>query len=62
MAAKKSSKEKDLEVVQEKLKDINDQTELEDDDYIVRPPDGGYGWVVAVAAMVCRNFPMISVQ
>lgn len=56
MAAKKSAKKKELDEVQEKLKDIDEQTKPEDADYVVIPPDGGFGWVVAIAAMVCIEF------
>lgn len=55
MAAKKSSKKKELEGVQAKLKDIEDEPIETEGDYVALPPDGGYGWVVAIAAMVCVN-------
>ena len=55
MAAKKSSKKKELEGVQAKLKEIDDQPTKAEADYVAIPPDGGYGWVVAIAAMVCLN-------
>jgi hypothetical protein len=50
MAAKKILKKKHLEEEEQvKLKELDDQGEYE---YITTPPDGGFGWVIAFAAMV----------
>ncbi|UJR33469.1 hypothetical protein I4U23_020914 [Adineta vaga] len=53
MAAKQILKKKHLEEEEElaKLKKLDDQTEYE---YVTIPPDGGFGWVVAFAAMLCN--------
>jgi hypothetical protein len=52
MAAKQVLKKKQLEEEQVKLKKFDDYTNHEGYEYVTIPPDGGYGWVVAFAAMV----------
>jgi hypothetical protein len=52
MAAKQVLKKKQLEEEQLKLKNIDDQIEQEEYEYVTIPPDGGFGWVVVFAAMV----------
>jgi hypothetical protein len=56
MAAKQISKKKQLEEEQVKLKQIEDNTNPGEYEYIAIPPDGGFGWVVAFAAMVLSFF------
>lgn len=51
MASKNSSKTKKSQEDQLKLKKIDDELE-EGYEYVTVPPDGGFGWVVALAAMV----------
>lgn len=55
MAAKQVSKKKQLEEEQMRLKKIDDSTDQPEYEYVVVPPDGGFGWVVAIAAMVCLD-------
>jgi hypothetical protein len=45
-------KKKQLEDEQAKLKHIDDYPNEEEYEYVTIPPDGGFGWVVAIAAMV----------
>ena len=52
MAAKQVSKKKQLEEEQAKLKKIDDPLDEQEFEYVTIPPDGGFGWVVALAAMV----------
>jgi hypothetical protein len=53
MAAKQILKKKHLdEEEQVKLKELDDQTNQAEYEYVTIPPDGGYGWVIAIAAMV----------
>ena len=52
MAAKQISKKKQLEEEQLKLKQLEDQNLDEEYEYVAVPPDGGFGWVIALAAMV----------
>jgi hypothetical protein len=52
MAAKQVLKKKQLEEEQAKLKHIDDHPIEEEYEYITEPPDGGFGWVIAFAAMV----------
>lgn len=48
MASKtKQSKEENV-----KLKDIDKDIAEEGYEYVTIPPDGGFGWVIALAAMV----------
>jgi len=54
MAAKQVLKKKQLEEEQVKLKQFKDQTNQEEYEYIAIPPDGGFGWVIVVAAMLCN--------
>ncbi|CAF0906305.1 unnamed protein product [Adineta steineri] len=54
MAAKQISKKKHLEEEQVKLKSIDKQPIDEEYEYVTIPPDGGFGWVVAIAAMLCN--------
>jgi len=56
MAAKQVFKKKQLEEEQVKLKQIEDNTNQGEYEYIAIPPDGGFGWVVAFAAMVFSFF------
>jgi hypothetical protein len=56
MAAKQISKKKQREEEQLKLKKIDDQNDNELYEYVTTPPDGGFGWVVAFAAMVFVSF------
>jgi hypothetical protein len=56
MAAKKVSKKKELEEEQVKLKKIEDLADQEEFEYVAIPPDGGFGWVIAFAAMVFSVF------
>jgi len=59
MAAKQVFKKKQLEEEQVKLKQIEDNTNQGEYEYIAIPPDGGFGWVVAFAAMVFSFFFII---
>ncbi len=59
MAAKQVFKKKQLEEEQVKLKQIEDNTNQGEYEYIAIPPDGGFGWVVAFAAMVVSFFFII---
>lgn len=52
MAAKKASKQKQLEQEQMKLGKFDENGDKEEFEYTVIPPDGGFGWVIAFAAMV----------
>ncbi len=53
MAAKKILKKKHLEEEEQvKLKELDDQTNQGEYEYVTTPPDGGFGWVIAFAAMV----------
>jgi hypothetical protein len=55
MAAKKILKKKQLEEEEEqqvKLKQLEDQTDQGEYEYVTTPPDGGFGWIIAFAAMV----------
>ena len=61
MAAKQTSRTKQLQPEQVKLKQIDGQDDEEGFEYVVVPPDGGFGWVIAFAAMV-GGFFLISSQ
>ena len=53
MAEKQILKKKHLdEEEQVKLKGLDDQIQNAEYEYITTPPDGGFGWVIAIAAMV----------
>lgn len=57
MAAKKILKKKQLEdeeAEQVKLKQIDGLTNEQEYEYVTIPPDGGFGWVVVFAAMLCN--------
>jgi hypothetical protein len=56
MAAKQILKKKQLEEEQVKLKQIEDQINQEEYEHVAIPPDGGFGWVIAIAAMVFSVF------
>lgn len=55
MVSKKQSEEEKLQ-----LKKIDGEDPEDGYEYVVIPPDGGFGWVIALAAMVrfsiCRSF------
>lgn len=53
MASKQISKKKKSEE-EAKLREKDDFITKEKDKYAVIPPDGGFGWVVALAAMLCN--------
>jgi len=59
MAAKQVLKKKQLEEEQVKLKQIENPTNQEEDEYVAIPPDGGFGWVIAFAAMVFTFFSLL---
>ena len=61
MAAKQIMKKKhvDEEEEQVKLKHFDEPAEYE---YVTIPPDGGFGWVVAFAAMVCIVMMKVCVE
>jgi len=59
MAAKQVLKKKQLEEEQVKLKQIEDPNNQEEYEYVTIPPDGGFGWIIAFAAMVCSFFFVI---
>lgn len=44
------SKQADEQVRLKKIEDSNNSDE--EVEYVTEPPDGGFGWVIAVAAMV----------
>ena len=53
MAAKQILKKKHLEEEElAKLKKLDDNSVQEEYEYVAVPPDGGFGWIVAIAAMV----------
>lgn len=54
MATKQELKKKKLEDEKIKLQNIECNGNEEEYEYIVQPPDGGYGWVVTFAAMLCN--------
>ncbi|CAF0752882.1 unnamed protein product [Adineta ricciae] len=55
MAAKQILKKKHLEEEElAKLKKLDDNSVQEEYEYVAVPPDGGFGWIVAIAAMLCN--------
>ncbi|CAF3316535.1 unnamed protein product [Rotaria socialis] len=53
MASKQELDKKQLEE-QVRLKKIADSHLEEEYEYVTEPPDGGFGWVIAIAAMLCN--------
>ncbi|CAF2326798.1 unnamed protein product [Rotaria sp. Silwood2] len=54
MASKQVSENKKLEDEQVRLKQIDNNNYEEEFEYAAIPPDGGFGWVIAFAAMLCN--------
>ncbi|CAF0744254.1 unnamed protein product [Rotaria sordida] len=55
MASKQVSQNKKLEDEQGQLKNIDNKNYQEEEyEFVAIPPDGGFGWVVAIAAMLCN--------
>jgi hypothetical protein len=54
MATKQATKNKQIDDDDEqiKLKHVNKNGSDDEYEYVTVPPDGGFGWVVAFAAMV----------
>ena len=52
MSKKQITKKKHLEEEQVKLRHVADAKDHDEYEYVTVPPDGGFGWVVAFAAMV----------
>lgn len=53
MSTKQSSKLPKEDVENLKLRAIDDDDPTAEYEYVVEPPDGGFGWVIAIAALVC---------
>ena len=61
MSKKQIMKKKHLEEEQVKLRHVPDAKDHDEYEYITVPPDGGFGWVVAFAAMVlCSRIKSVS--
>lgn len=56
MASNPSSDNKQAEDERVGLKKLGDTNNEEEYEYVTTPPDGGFGWVVAIAAMVRYQF------
>ncbi|CAF0784825.1 unnamed protein product [Rotaria sp. Silwood1] len=54
MASKQVSNNNKLDDEQVRLKKIDNDNYEEEYEYVAIPPDGGFGWVIAFAAMLCN--------
>ena len=52
MSSKQVSKGKQVKEEELKLKKIDGETPEDGYEFVTIPPDGGFGWVIALAAMV----------